>query len=289
MGAAFARALAKGGHSVAAWNRTFERAQALAGDGITPVESVIDAVSSSELVVVSTTNCEAARSALAPVERWEGKTVVNLTSGTPDETEDLARWVAERGAEYLDAGPVCYPREVGTADALIIYSGSPAVWAAHETTLMALGGGSSHVAEEVGTAKLLLLGVGAFYMAALAAYVEAATYLHDQGVSAAAMREASQAFAGALPELAEEAAMAIESGDLATDQATLEIYADGMRTALAMMRGAGQRARIAAAAIENLEDAEAAGLGKLSFYAQTKVIGRGREALAVEPATKGSC
>jgi threonine dehydrogenase-like Zn-dependent dehydrogenase len=44
MGAALVRALAKTGRSVAVWNRTPDRAEALAGDGVTPIRTVGDAV-----------------------------------------------------------------------------------------------------------------------------------------------------------------------------------------------------------------------------------------------------
>jgi 3-hydroxyisobutyrate dehydrogenase-like beta-hydroxyacid dehydrogenase len=54
MGSALARAFAKSGHSVAVWNRTYERAEALAGDGITPVRLIEDAVGSAGLVVACT-------------------------------------------------------------------------------------------------------------------------------------------------------------------------------------------------------------------------------------------
>ncbi len=52
-----------------------------------------------------------------------------------------------------------------------------------------------------------------------------------------------------------------------------DTYAAGASAGLTVMRGAGQRARVLAAATENLALAEAAGLGTLGFSAQTKVIG----------------
>ena len=44
MGAGIARSLARAGHEVAAWNRSPEKVEALAGDGILAAETVGEAV-----------------------------------------------------------------------------------------------------------------------------------------------------------------------------------------------------------------------------------------------------
>lgn len=75
-----------------------------------------------------------------------------------------------------------------------------------------------------------------------------------------------------LEKAAEEVAAAIASGEHATDQATIDTYAEGAGAALAVVRGSGQRARLLAAAAENLDGAAAAGLGALGFSAQTEVV-----------------
>ncbi|RKT87311.1 3-hydroxyisobutyrate dehydrogenase [Saccharopolyspora antimicrobica] len=274
MGAALARALARSGHSVVVWNRTPERAEALAGERIRPVRSVGEAVRASRLVLACTSTYESALSALDPVADWHGVALVNLASGAPEEVEQFERWAAERGAEYLDGSIACYPQDIGSPHAMIVYSGSPAAWSKHEQTLMSLGGASGHVSARVADASLLNVGiVGAFYVAALSAYVEAATYVLGRGVSAGALRELSQVAIESLRRAAEESAAAIESGNHETDQATIETYAEGARAGLAVMRSSGQQARLLTAAVENLTAAEAAGLGKLGFSAQAEVLG----------------
>src|SRR5256885_3815832 len=160
IGSAFARAFAKSGYSVAAWNRTPGRAEALAGDGIEAVRSVVDAVRSSQLVVACTTTYEAARSALDPVDSWQGTTLVNLGTGTPDDVEALERWAAERDAEYLDGAILCYPQGIGSPQGMILFSGPAAVWSKHERTLMSLGGASAHVSEQPSAPSGLGLGIG---------------------------------------------------------------------------------------------------------------------------------
>jgi 3-hydroxyisobutyrate dehydrogenase-like beta-hydroxyacid dehydrogenase len=233
-------------------------------------------VSSSPLVVTCTIDYQSTLSALDPIDSWEGITLVNLSTGTPDEADEFERWAAERGAAYLEGNIFGFPRDIGSVTGMILYSGAPDIWARHEETLLVLAGASRHVADDLRTANVLILGFGAFFLPALGAFVEAATYVLTQGVSATLLAEVTvPTFGEAFPSAIEEAASAITTGEHETDQATLETYVEGGRSFLDQMRGAGQHARLLAATVENLEVADAAGLGKLGFYAQTKVARRG--------------
>ena len=272
LGSAFARAFARSGHSVVAWNRTFERAEALADDGIVPVRSAAEAVRSAPLVVACTIDVEATRSALESVDDWGGKTLVNLSTGLPREIQELACWATERGARYLDGGPCCYPRNVGAPETVIYYSGSPKAWTNHEQVLICLGGSSRFVSEQVAMAKTMLLGAVVFLIPALGAFAEAAKYMHGQGISGEMIVAAARPFVSQMPDLLEDAATAIVSDSHETDQATLDVWADGLRTALAEVRRSGHPARVSTAAMATLDAAEAAGLGKLDFSAQVKVV-----------------
>jgi 3-hydroxyisobutyrate dehydrogenase-like beta-hydroxyacid dehydrogenase len=271
MGAALARQFAKGGYRVAAWNRTPERAEALAGDGVTPVRSVVAAVHSSPLVVTCTSTYDTTRSALEPVDSWHEATVVNLANGTPDEAEEFERWVAARGARYLEGGIFCYPQDLGSAEASIFYSGPRETWSNQERMLMTLGGGSRHVSEEIKTANVMFVGISAFFMPAMSAYVEAATYLLSEGVSVETLKQITIPPLYTIAYTTDEAVAAITNGQHETDQATVELYAETAQICLAAVQQAGHRARLLAASVENLKAADAAGLGKLGFYSQTRV------------------
>ncbi|MGW2014691.1 NAD(P)-dependent oxidoreductase [Streptomyces sp. NPDC001927] len=277
MGSALARTLAKSGYSVAVWNRTPERAEALAREGvggIDAVRSVQDAVGTSRLVIACMSTYEATLTALDPVTIWDGTSLVNVASGAPDEAARMADWAVERGGRYLDGSIIGYPQDIGSDDTMILFSGSTDAWSEHEQTLRTLGGASLHVSEQVSAAGLLDVGiVGAFYVSALASYVEAATYVLGKGLDPEVLRAGTLVALAGLQDATEETIAAILGDDHATDRATLATYAEGARAGLAVMRGAGQRAGLLAAAVENLELAEEAGLGGLGFSAQTKVVG----------------
>lgn len=274
MGSAIARTLARAGHRVTAWNRTAARAEALTDEGIVAVATVAEAVAEAELVIACTSTAATTRETFADVTDWEDRVLVNVTTGTPDDAVEMEAWAAERAIGYLDGAIICFPEYVGAPDALFVYAGPAPLWQRHETTLLRLGGASRHVSEQIGAASVLDTAIiGSFYVSAVGAYVEAATYAHANGVPAPMLREATKLVLKTLGHSTKAAAREIESGEHATEQATLATYARGSRNTLASTRGSGHSMRLLAAAVEYLDAAEAAGLGHLGLYAQTRVMG----------------
>ncbi|MFI1434338.1 NAD(P)-binding domain-containing protein [Streptomyces lydicus] len=272
MGAALAKALAGAGHTVAAWNRTPERARAIAGGGVTAVPSIDEAVRSAGLVVACTSTYDTARAVLSTVTDWGDAPLVNLGSAAPHEVMAMARWAHERGIGYLDGAILCFPGQVGTAEGTVLYSGSASVWSAHLSTLMSLGASSAHIAEEVQAASAMDAAIiGSFYVSSMSAYLEGAGFALAMGVTADTLRSVTESVIGALRRATGQAVAAIENDSYGTDQATLGVYAEGSRHVLAGMRAAGHHPRLLAAAVEGLEAGEAAGLGDLGLYALAKV------------------
>lgn len=272
MGSAIARAFASNGHKVAAWNRTPERARALTGAGITAVDSVAEAVADSRFVLACTATYDTTRAALAEVTDWSETPLANVASGGPDEVAAFAQWAADRGIAYLDGAIICFPRQIGTEEGIVLYSGDPGVWSAHGSVLKALGEMSDLIGTETHAASVVDAAiVGAFYTSAVSAYVEGATFALGLGISVDTMRGITELAVGSVGVAMAEALEAIDSGEFATDQATVSVYAEGCRTLLAGIRAAGFRARQLGATVDGLDAAEAAGLGDLGLYALSKV------------------
>ncbi|MFC7309685.1 NAD(P)-dependent oxidoreductase [Streptomyces monticola] len=164
MGQALAGALLGSGHPTTVWNRTAAKADELAGRGAVRAGSVADAVTASPLVVVCLLDYATVRAALEPVaERLRGRTVVNLTNGSPAQAAELAAWVAGQGADYLDGGIMAVPTTIATEEAFVLYSGDERVFAAHRETFEVFGA-AKYLGADIGIASLydlaLLDGMG---------------------------------------------------------------------------------------------------------------------------------
>ena len=56
-------------------------------------------------------------------ESLRGKTVVQLTSGTPSNARTGAAWAAQHGVHYLDGAILAYPSSIATDYATVFYAG----------------------------------------------------------------------------------------------------------------------------------------------------------------------
>lgn len=140
MGSALAQAFLKSGLSVTVWNRSPERAEALAAQGATAAASVREALEASKLVVACLLVYDTVYQALEPAkDALAGRILVNLTNGTPAQARAMAEWAAGQGADYLDGGIMAVPPMIGRPEALILYSGAQEAFTAHEKALIALG------------------------------------------------------------------------------------------------------------------------------------------------------
>ena len=275
MGSALARAIAKGGEAVTVWNRTPARAEALVGENILMQPEIVDAISDNQLVVVCTATYETSWKSLEPVADFAGKSVVNLTTGTPPLSTRFEQWVKERGGRYLDGMILAYPEAIGALETEILVAGDPAVWADNEETLKHIGGRARHISADVKSPNVLDVALsGSFYMSAMAAFDESVAYTIDQGVRPVELVGLRGTILKLLSEQMVGAADAAENDTYGTDQATLDIFSSSAQTFLGALRSAGQRAHLLTAACENMEAARAAGHGGLGFHSQVKIAKR---------------
>lgn len=127
MGSALAATALAAGHPVTVWNRTPGRADALVTRGAREATAVGDAVMSSPVVVACLLKHPSVHEALDPVvDRLSGRTLLNVTTTTPDEARELAAWAAERGITYVDGAILATPPMIGAPEAQLFLSGSRA-------------------------------------------------------------------------------------------------------------------------------------------------------------------
>jgi 3-hydroxyisobutyrate dehydrogenase-like beta-hydroxyacid dehydrogenase len=140
MGTALVHAFAEAGHGVAVWNRTAAKAEPLrtvATLSATPGAAAQDAL----LIVAPLTDSGVCGQVLFTAEMGEslrGKTVAQLTSGTPANARTGAAWAAQYGVYYLDGAILAQPNFIATDYATVFYAGKQSVFDAHKPTLQAL-------------------------------------------------------------------------------------------------------------------------------------------------------
>jgi len=159
MGSAMARSLAREGHDVAVWNRTRERAEAVAGEAITAYAALGDAVGDAEVVFTMLYDTDSVlavapdvAAALGPDAVWAQSTTVGPAGIA--RIAEAAGPVAER---VLDA-PVLGTKQPAEAGRLtILVSGPAAARARAAAAFDAVGARTVVVGDVVGPASALKL------------------------------------------------------------------------------------------------------------------------------------
>jgi 3-hydroxyisobutyrate dehydrogenase-like beta-hydroxyacid dehydrogenase len=272
MGAALAGALLGSGHPVTVWNRTPGRDADLLERGAARADSAAHAAASAPLVVLCVLDHAAARGVLEPLaDVLAGRTLVNLTSGTPEEAAETAAWAEARGIAYLDGAIMATPQHVGAAGTAVLYSGPGAAFDEHRDTLLRLGGASAHLGEAPGLASLYDTALLGLMWASLAGWAHGAALLRAEGVAATRFTPFALHWLGAVGGFFEFLTPQVDSGSYPPD-ATLDVQVAALRHLVHASRARGVDTTLPDAVGLLMERAIAAGHGGASFGAVTEVL-----------------
>ena len=158
MGAALATAFQKAGHKLVVWNRTAAKCQPFRDAGAIAAPDIASALAATPITIVCIDDYPGSRtllSAAATNGDLAGKTIVQLSTGTPAEARQAHAWMQARGAAYLDGAILSGPSGIGTNRAQILLSGDLSAWEAHATLLSCLGGTVRYEAGDSGAASAL--------------------------------------------------------------------------------------------------------------------------------------
>ncbi|KDN75730.1 6-phosphogluconate dehydrogenase [Streptomyces olindensis] len=140
MGSALAAALLDRGHPTTVWNRSPDKARPLVERGACAAATPQEAIAASPLVIACVLDYEALHTVVDPIaQSLQGRTLVNLTSGSPEQAQEAVAWAGTLGADYLDGAIMTTPPGVGDPAMMFLYSGSEEVFDTHRPVLTALG------------------------------------------------------------------------------------------------------------------------------------------------------
>ncbi|WP_244164804.1 NAD(P)-dependent oxidoreductase [Streptomyces silaceus] len=252
MGTALAAALIKAGHATTVWNRTTSKTGPLVAQGATPAGTAREAVTASGLVIVCLTTNDDVRALLAPeAEALAGRTVVNLTNGTPAQARELADWAATHGITYLDGGIMAVPQMIATPGAYILYSGTDeAAFETHRPTLAALAD-TKWVGKDPGLAALYDLSLLTGMYGMVLGVSQAFALIRSEGIAAGEFAPLLTDWIVAMTHgLVPGGAAALDSGQHLTDVSNLAMN----RAALPNFTGAFAEQGLRAGLFEPLRD-----------------------------------
>jgi len=184
MGAGMAKNLAGAGFDVTVWNRSPDKAQSLAGAGVTVAPDVTSAVADADIVLTMLFDLEAVGAvmerglpAVGPGTVWVQSSTVGV-----DATATLAELAERHGVFFVDA-PVLGTRQPAEQGTLVVLAGCPA--ALHDTVTPlfdAVGSRTVWVGEQPGDGQRLKLTVNSWVLSLVAATAQAVELAGDLGL-----------------------------------------------------------------------------------------------------------
>jgi len=275
MGQTLARLFLNKGYKVTVWNRTAGKADALADRGAVVARSAAEAVRASPVAVMCVYDYRAADAILAMegvAAALDGRLLVQLSTGSPQDARNAEAWAHRQGATYLEGAIQAAPDQMGQPDTPILVSGAEAVFHAAEPLLRVLGGGIVYLGEKASAAAAMDLATLSTIYGTLLGFMHGARIAEHEGFDTA---EYGRIVAGIMPTFAaflQHEGAVIQSGDFTVSQSPMRISVEATQRILQTAREAGINTEFPAFAAGLFRRADAAGLGGEEIAALIKLL-----------------
>jgi 3-hydroxyisobutyrate dehydrogenase-like beta-hydroxyacid dehydrogenase len=239
MGSAIAGALIENDHAVSVWNRSAGKADSLVARGAREAVTVADAIGANAVVVVCVLDYAAVRDALGDAATsLAGRTLVNLTNGTPEQARAMADWTRRHGAAYVDGGVMVTPDLLGTPDAVVLYSGDADAYLARKDVLDALGAGV-WLGDDPATAALYDIALLSAMFGMFGGFLHAAALLRSEGLPVTAAAPMIESLLEAMIALLPQTAIEIDSAAYPEPMSNNRMMAGALKNILDGSTGQG--------------------------------------------------
>ncbi|MDI3386164.1 NAD(P)-binding domain-containing protein [Streptomyces sp. B-S-A8] len=175
--------------------------------------SVREAVAASPVVVAWLFDHASVQETLGPVaEELRGRTLLNLTTTTPNESREIASWAADNGIDYLNGAIMAVPAMIGSRDGQIFCSGSRAAYDALLPT-SDLWAPSEFHGVDAGRAALVDLAMLSGMYQMFAGFFHGAAMAASAGMSASGFAARQAPFLSAMTQELADLAKIVDGGD----------------------------------------------------------------------------
>jgi 3-hydroxyisobutyrate dehydrogenase-like beta-hydroxyacid dehydrogenase len=270
MGAALARAIQRAGHDLTVWNRSPAKMRPFIDDGVAAASDVVSAISASPVVLICIDNYAVTNTLLESdkvASLLGGRTVVQLSTGTPKDARQSAEWMKAHEVSYLDGAILGGPENIGTDTGQILLSGDTVAYERYGSLLKCLGGKVRYLGTNARAASTLDLAWLCVSYGRFMAITHAACLCESEGVGI-------DDFMSMFPDepKVQHYANIIHSGDFGKCTATLQVWRAALQHIQTQARDAGINTDFPDYVDNFFEKAIDAGYGEDSVMSLVKVL-----------------
>jgi 3-hydroxyisobutyrate dehydrogenase-like beta-hydroxyacid dehydrogenase len=275
MGSTLARELLRNGYRVTVWNRTSAKAEPLVQDGAVLAHNPASAVAESPIVVVCVDDYDTTRKILdmkdvAPA--LAGRTLVQLSTGSPQDARDSEAWARGLDAEYLDGAILATPSQMGRADTTIFVSGADSTFRKNEPLFKSLGGNIIYLGEQVGSASALDSAVLSFLFGGILGFFHGSLICESEGIRVDSFGAMVADIAPVIGEMIKRQGEVIQTGTYEKPEASVRICAKAFELYMRQAREARINSDFPKFGLGIFKKAMAAGYGEEAVGAVIKAL-----------------
>lgn len=274
MGTTLARLLLRAGYRVTVWNRSPDKAAALIAEGARLAPTAAAAIQASPLAIVCVHDYVATRQILQAAEgaALAGRTLVQLSTGSPQDARDAEAWTHAHGAHYLDGAIQAAPAQMGQPDTTILISGAQATFTRAEPALRLFGGNLTYLGEKIGAASTMDLATLSYVYGATLGFFHGARICEVEGFRVDEYGAIVAKIAPAFGEFLKYEGSVIQSGNFAVSESPLSISTEATARLVATAEASGINAELPKFVASFFRRAEAAGYTREEVAAIVKVL-----------------
>jgi 3-hydroxyisobutyrate dehydrogenase-like beta-hydroxyacid dehydrogenase len=172
--------------AVTIWNRTAAKAVRLVKDGANYTDDIHAAVQASPLVIICVLDYTVTNEILRDVD-VQGKTIIQLSTGTPQDAREMAFMMQSRGALYLDGAILATPSQMGQPSTPIFFSGAGKAFERSEAVLKILAGTLLYMGDAPGAAAAWDLAALSSMFGMMLGFFHGARIIEAEGLQVAAL------------------------------------------------------------------------------------------------------
>ena len=270
MGASLARALHRAGVDLTVWNRSPAKMQPFVDAGVPTAPDLASAVRASPAIILCVNNYPVTKAMLETdgiAFLLAGRTVVQLSTGTPKEARDMAEWVHAHNARYLDGAILAGPAKIDTGNGEVLLCGDASANEQAGKALANLAGTVRYLGTNVGAAATLDLAWLTLWYGQFIATIHAAKMCQAEGVGL-------DALIPLFPDnpLIQHDLTTIHEESYDNPYATLEVWGAALKRVQQQARDAGISPDIPDFVASYFEKAVDAGFGQKKAMAMFKIL-----------------
>ncbi|MBA3595376.1 MAG: NAD(P)-dependent oxidoreductase [Polaromonas sp.] len=275
MGVTLAQLFIKKARKVTVWNRTRQKTLPLVDQGAAAAATAAEAVGDSPLVVMCVYDYAAVNDILAMpgfAQAMAGKTLVQLTTGSPADATESAQWAARHGVAYLEGAIQAAPSQMGEDNTPVLISGSEAAFKLHKQVLSDLAGNFVFLGSKMEAASTMDLATLSYVYGGFVGFMQGALIAEAEGLDISQFGKIVADISPSFGSFFAHEGKVIQSKDFTITESPLRISVEATQRIHAFAQARGLNTEFSALAAGLLKRAQQAGLENKELAALIQVL-----------------